>query len=229
MTMPRIEVMSALILTVVLTGCAAAPHVATSDPEYTPVRPVYSEPLPVRDGAIYKTGYSMNLFTDVKARRVGDIITIMLQESTSASKSATTNTAKSSSIDLAAPTVFGSGVIRDGVPILSAAVDSARDFAGEGDSEQSNSLNGLIAVHIVEVLPNGNLMVRGEKLLTLNQGSEHIRISGIIRPEDITPENTVRSAQVANAKIIYGGQGVLADANSKGWMHKFFDSSWWPF
>lgn len=217
------------ILIVILAGCGATQHVAKPDPDFSPIRPVYSEPLPVNDGAIYKSGYSMSLFRDAKAHQIGDIITIILEESTSASKKASTSTAKSSQIDLASPTVFGREVTRKGVPILSAGVDTSRDFSGEGDSAQSNSLSGLISVNVVEVLPNGNLVVRGEKLLTLNQGSEHIRISGIIRPADISPQNTVASSYVANARIVYGGQGVLADANTKGWMQKFFDSSWWPF
>lgn len=213
---------------VLMAGCSTTHH-AESDPAFAAVRPVASLPMPVSDGAIFKTGYNVALFEDSKAHRIGDIITIILKEQTNASKKASTTTAKDASISLAAPTVFGKDVNYKGNPILSAEVDAERDFTGEGDSTQSNSLTGRITVTIADVYPNGNLLVRGEKLLTLNQGSEHVRISGIVRAADITPDNTVMSSQVADARIVYGGQGVLADANSKGWLSRVFDSSWWPF
>lgn len=215
-------------LSVLAAGCSTVDHVAKSDPDFSPVRPVSAMPLPVNDGAIYKSGFGISLFEDTKAQRVGDVITVILDESTNASKSASTSTAKDSSVDLAVPTVIGRPMTIEGNP-LSASADTSRSFDGEGDSSQSNSLSGLISVTVAEVYPNGNLLVRGEKLLTLNQGSEHIRLSGIIRAVDVTPDNTVRSEQIANARIVYGGQGVLADANDKGWLQKVLDSKWWPF
>jgi flagellar L-ring protein precursor FlgH len=211
-----------------LAGCSTTHH-AVSDPDFAPIRPIGAKPLPVSDGAIYKAGYGLSLFEDPKAHRIGDIITIILQESTNASKSASTNTAKDAAIDIGAPTIFGKGVTHRGEAILSASVDAQRDFTGEGDSTQSNSLTGRISVTVADVYPNGNLLVRGEKLLTLNQGSEHIRISGIVRAADVSPDNTVLSTQVANARIVYGGQGVLAEANTKGWLQRLFDGNWWPF
>lgn len=211
-----------------LAGCSTT-HQAVSDPDFAPIRPIGAKPLPVSDGAIYKAGYGLSLFEDPKAHRIGDIITIILQEKTNASKSASTNTAKDAAIDIGAPTIFGKGVTHRGEAILSASVDAQRDFTGEGDSTQSNSLTGRISVTVADVYPNGNLLVRGEKLLTLNQGSEHIRISGIVRAADVSPNNTVLSTQVANARIVYGGQGVLAEANTKGWLQRLFDGNWWPF
>lgn len=217
-----------IIILASLTGaCAYAPP--KPDPSFTSVRPVYSKPLPINDGAIYKSGFEVSLFEDRKARRVGDIITIVLSEQTNASKTASTSTSKDSSIDFPSPTILGRTITRNGVPILSNDVDAAREFTGEGDSTQSNSLTGNIAVTIVEVLANGNLMVRGEKLLTLNQGSERIQLSGIIRAADVSTDNTVLSTQVADAKIKYAGEGMLADANNPGWLTRFFNSEWWPF
>lgn len=217
-----------LLLSVFTVGCSTIDHVAKPDPDYSPVRAMNVAPLPVNDGAIYKSGFGMNLFEDTKAHRVGDVITVILNESTNASKSASTSTSKDSDVDLAVPTVFGRSMTVQGNP-LSASVDASRSFEGEGDSTQSNSLSGLITVTVAEVFPNGNLLVRGEKLLTLNQGSEHIRLSGIVRSEDVTPDNTVNSQQIANARIVYGGQGVLADVNEKGWLQKVLDGKWWPF
>lgn len=219
----------ASFLLITISGCSTT-HQAISDPDYAPIRPINVQPLPISDGAIYKAGFGLSLFEDTKAHRVGDIITVVLKEKTNASKKASTTTAKKSDVSIAAPTIFGRGVGFKGDPaILSAAIAADRNFEGEGDSTQSNSLTGEIAVTVAEVYANGNMLIRGEKLLTLNQGSEHVRISGIIRPTDVSPTNTILSTKVANAKIIYGGQGVLADANSKGWLARMFDSNWWPF
>lgn len=217
------------LLLLLLGGCASTNHQPQRDPEFAAVRPLAVEPMPVSDGAIYRAGFEQTLFEDPKARRIGDTLTIVLQERTNASKKASTSTKKDAEVKLAAPTVFGKPVRHQGVDVLSASVSAQRGFDGEGDSTQSNSLTGRITVTVAEVLPNGNLVVRGEKLLTLNQGSEHVRISGIVRPVDIRPDNTIQSGQVANARIVYGGQGVLAESNTKGWGQRFFDGPWWPF
>lgn len=218
-----------LIALLILFQAACAYVPPEPDPAYATVRPVYSKPLPINDGSIYKEGFDVSLFEDRRARRVGDIITIVLSEQTNASKTASTSTAKDSSVDFGPVTLFGKSPTRDGLNVLENSLDAGRDFNGEGDSTQSNSLTGNIAVTIVEVLPNGNLMIRGEKLLTLNQGSERIQLSGIIRSADVSTENTVLSTQVADAKIKYAGEGVLADANNPGWLTRFFNSGWWPF
>lgn len=221
------KILIVIVLFLVQVSCAYVPP--EPDPEYATVRPVFSRPLPINDGSIFKDGFERTLFEDLRARRVGDIITIILSESTNASKSASTSSSKESAVDFGIPSVFGGLPTRNGVPILQNSIEAERDFTGEGETTQSNSLSGSVTVTIVEVLPNGNLMVRGEKLLTLNQGSERIQISGIIRVSDISPTNTVSSTQVANAKIIYAGEGVLADANNPGWFTRFVNSGWWPF
>ena len=98
-----------------------------------------------------------------------------------------------------------------------------------GDSSQSNSLSGNITVTVAAVHPNGNMLVRGEKLLTLNQGAEVVRISGLVRPVDVTPQNTVLSTQIADAQITYSGTGAIAQSNQQGWLARFFNSPYWPF
>ena len=90
-------------------------------------------------------------------------------------------------------------------------------------------MNGSITVTVAEVLPNGNMIVRGEKWLTLNQGEEYIQISGIVRPQDVRTDNTIFSTLVADARIAYSGKGMLANANSPGWLARFFNSPIWPF
>lgn len=221
------------ILTIVSLAAAAVGCSTTSqpgrDPEFASVRPVDTQPLPIDTGAIYKSGYGIKLFEDNKANKIGDILTVVLAEKTNASKQAHTKTTKDSDVKIDAPLVLGKGITRNGVALLQTDLAAAREFKGEGDSTQSNSLTGTISVTVAEVLSNGNLVIRGEKLITLNTGSEHIRLSGIVRPEDVTPDNTVKSSQIANAKIVYGGQGPIAEVNKKGWLQEFIDSSWWPF
>ncbi len=212
----------------VVSGCATTkpPQVA---PEFVPVRPIISTAPPVENGGIYQNGYGISYFSDTSAKRVGDIITVVLSESTNARKSASTNTTKDSEIDVASPTLLGGPVSAAGLNILANALSASREFNGAGDSSQSNSLNGRITVTVKEVLANGYLMVQGEKRMTLNQGNEHIRFSGIIRPADIKSDNTIQSTSVANAQIIYGGTGMVAAATRQGWFTQFLNSQWWPF
>ncbi|MCW9058353.1 MAG: flagellar basal body L-ring protein FlgH [Gammaproteobacteria bacterium] len=219
-----------------LSGCASAPR--TEGPSYRPVHPPMVQAPPTDNGSIYQSGYEVRLFEDNKARRVGDVLTITLQERTQASKSASTETTKSSDVNIANPTLFGASPqfnVPGVVPLdsnrgnsLETGISSGTSFAGEGDASQSNSLTGNITVTIADVLPNGNLVVRGEKWLTLNNGEEFIQISGIVRPQDISTGNTVASTQVADARITYSGKGQLADTQRSGWLTRFFNSAIWP-
>jgi flagellar L-ring protein precursor FlgH len=196
---------------------------------YAPADP---EPLPQigpPNGAIYQAGYEQPLFENPTARRIGDIVTIRLVESTDASKSSSTSTKKGSSAELTGPTIAGRPVTVNGTPILSGSMQGDAEFDGEGSSRQSNSLEGDITVTVVQRLPNGNLVVRGEKWITINQGREFVRLGGIIRSLDIEPDNSVPSYKVANAQITYAGKGALADANRPGWLARFFNSPWTPF
>jgi flagellar L-ring protein precursor FlgH len=213
---------------ILITGCGATQPVR--DKGYAPVEPVVVPPPPqANNGAIYQAGFGMSLFEDTKARRVGDILTINLVEKTTAAKSASTATTKDQDIGISPPTVFGRPVLSGGVEVLNTQVGASRDFAGEGESSQSNQLSGSVTVTVAQVLPNGNLVVRGEKVVTLNQGDEFIRFSGIVRPIDVSSANTVDSTRVADAQITYGGSGVVADANSQGWLARFFQSALFPF
>jgi flagellar L-ring protein precursor FlgH len=216
------------VLLLILSGCASSGK-SNSDPNFAAVRPVDSKPMPINTGSIYKSGYEIQLFEDTKASKVGDILTVVFDERTNASKSAKTKTKKESDIQMEAPLVFGRGITKDGVALLQTEVDAEREFKGEGDATQSNSLTGKVSVTVAEVLSNGNLVVRGEKLISLNHGVEHVRVAGIVRPEDINPDNTVSSSKIANAQIVYGGQGAISEVNQKGWLHRFVDSAWWPF
>jgi flagellar L-ring protein FlgH len=193
-----------------------------------PPFPDPAEPPP-QNGAIYQAGYDVALFENATARRVGDIVTIHLVESTNASKSSSTTTKKISSLELPGPTLLGRGVTVNGTPILDTQLDHSTNFDGAGDSKQSNQLTGDISVAIVKRLPNGNLVVRGQKWIGINQGREFIRIQGVVRAIDIQPDNSIDSTKVANASISYGGKGALADSNAQSWLVRFFNSPWMPF
>jgi len=210
-----------------LAGCMAMP--ARDDGEWAPTPPMQPEIAAApADGAIYHDNQNMELFSDARAHRVGDILTIVLVESTQASKKASTTTSKKDNADIGAPTVMGHGLSINGNP-LSVGMDSERSFDGNGSSTQSNQLTGQITVTVAQRLSNGNLIVRGEKWLTINQGQELVRIAGIVRPQDIGQDNTVPSTRVADARISYTGRGTLADANTRGWLSRFFNSKWMPF
>ena len=151
------------------------------------------------------------------ARRVGDTLTIRLNERTNASKSSSTSTSKATNIEHAGPDHRrpAGDDERHRDPRARRSTTRA-EFDGEGDSTQSNRLDGDITVTVAQRLPNGNLLVRGQKWIAINQGQEYVRIQGIVRPIDIDPDNSISSLKVADAMIAYGGKGALANANSPG-------------
>ena len=222
-----LALLCAVILGAQLSGCGMF---ALKDHKPDPVvARVLPAPTPRTDGAIYQAGQQMELFADLKARRVGDLLTITLNEVTAATKSAITKTAKTTTVANSAPTVFGQSLTLRGAPLLSATLNGADSFDGEGSSSQGNSLAGSLTVTVVSVQTNGNLVVQGDKTLKLNQGDEYVHISGVIRRSDIATNNTVTSDKLADAKISYSGKGVVDSSNRMGWLARFFNSAYSPF
>lgn len=231
-----------LLAGVLLSSGCVAPTAKPDDPYYAPVLPRTPLPAAQNNGSIYQAGFENGLYDDRKAFRVGDIITITLNERTQASKNANSNLQKDSSGTLGVPNLFGMAVAPDN-PLrslsalgmtnnnlsLDSSWNSQRDATGSGQAGQSNSLSGSVTVTVAEVLPNGILAVRGEKWMTLNTGYELMRISGLVRADDISTDNTVSSTRVADARITYSGTGAFADASQPGWMSRFFMSPLWPF
>ena len=231
-----------LLAGVLLSSGCVAPTAKPDDPYYAPVLPRTPLPAAQNNGSIYQACFENGLYDDRKAFRVGDIITITLNERTQASKNANSNLQKDSSGTLGVPNLFGMAVAPDN-PLrslsalgmtnnnlsLDSSWNSQRDATGSGQAGQSNSLSGSVTVTVAEVLPNGILAVRGEKWMTLNTGDELMRISGLVRADDISTDNTVSSTRVADARITYSGTGAFADASQPGWMSRFFMSPLWPF
>jgi len=228
-----------VLLCVCVMSLAACQSLPERDPAYAAVRPVALPPVQTNNGSIYQAGHDVRLFEDSRARRVGDLLTINLTETTSASKESATDLNKSNATSITNPTILGSTPQFNTPGILPLASNQSNNlganlasdnaFSGDSSSSQSNTLSGSVTVTVAEVLPNGYLVVRGEKVTSLNQGHEYVRLSGIVRPVDIRPDNTILSTQVADAQITYTGSGATADTNKIGWLARFFISSLFPF
>lgn len=202
---------------------------AMAAPAAMPLVTVAAPPQAPTAGAIYRDGgSSLALFQDQKARHPGDLLTITLVETTTATATASTTTSKDSSAKLSAPSLFGGPFTMNGRDLGNTDVTGERATTGSGQSAQSNSLQGSVTVTVVQRLSNGNLVVRGDKLIRLNQSDEIVQIMGIVRSADINPDNTIASSRVADVRIAYGGRGALAKANVMGWMSRFFQSPLFP-
>lgn len=209
----------ALVIATALGGCSTqVEHTASAD--FTPIFPLAAETdygrLPT--GAIYSPQNGGLFATDRRASRVGDILTVSFAESFQATKSQNAGTAKTSSFDITLPNIspFTSGG--------DLSHGTTQNFSGSGTAAQSNSLTGQVSVHVVRIMPGGNLEILGQKKLTLNNGDEYVRVRGIVRPEDIMANNVVMSDRIANAEITYIGAGDLADAGRRGWLSSFMTS-----
>jgi flagellar L-ring protein precursor FlgH len=167
---------------------------------------------------------TVSLTSDARAFRVGDVVTVLLQETTQASKKAGTSFSKGSSASVTPMGALGKTFGKTAIDI-----SADRSFKGDATSTQQNALSGALTVIVQEVLPNGLLRVAGEKRLQLNQGEEFVRLKGYLRAADIDNDNQVSSLRVANARIAYSGQGSLADANTPGWLTRFFTGPLMPF
>lgn len=210
----------ALTFGLVLAACSSSPPEPVVVTPYEPVM-IPQQAHGVPNGSIYQAqnGY-MPLFEDQRPRRAGDIITIVLEEQVSATKNASSQSSRASNI----------GVDLEGLPDALAqlaeygfTVGSANDFAGSGGSSASNQFSGVITVQVMQVLPNGNLRVRGEKQIAINQGTEFIRFSGVVNPRSISGQNSVMSTAVAEARLEYIGDGYINQAQQQGWLQRFFN------
>lgn len=226
------KIFSMVVLITLTTACSNTIELSKAlpnDPDFAPILPEEEEERIVPSGSLFKPHYVNNIYSDSKAHRVGDIISVILSESTQAKKNAKTELKKANETTLDAVTGLGGLPVTIGGESLQFGMSQDSNFKGDSKADQGNSLSGNISVHVLKVLANGNLMIRGEKWLTLNNGDEYIRLTGVIRSKDINSNNTILSNKVANARIQYAGTGTFADVNEQGWLTKFFNSTWWPF
>jgi flagellar L-ring protein precursor FlgH len=211
-----------------LVGCEAlSPPSPGKDPDYAPTYPATPNPNQSRyvHGAIYNPETTIPLFETPRARHVGDILTIRLVEKTQGQKRATSRQRKNDDIQITNNTVFGRPINLGHNYNFDFDIETQRQFNGDAQSIQNNELSGSISVTVAQVLSNGNMVIQGEKWVGINQGKEYIRLAGIVRPVDITPDNSISSDRVANAKITYGGVGQVNNTNAQGWFSRFL---WGP-
>lgn len=211
----------AILASALFAGCAWNTPPATVHQPMT-TRPAVQREQIVNNGAIYQPDHvRVTLFEDRRARLIGDTITVLIEEKTTASKKSSGNASRKSSISAGLPTVGGF----PGAKLLSklnVEASTNNDFEGSGDAASNNLFNGNLAVTVIEVLENGNLIVSGEKQVTINRGTEFIRFSGVVNPLNITPTNTVSSTKVADARIEYRGTGYVSESQNMGWLSRFF-------
>lgn len=214
-----------------LTGCADSYHPFQAEPgeaEWSPTittKPVTrSQVTGSEDGSLLANPALLNMFQDRRAYNVGDILTVVLQEETQSSKRANSGMDKNSDTSGKYSAALA-GVNETGT----FGFGSDRSFKGSATASQQNALSGAITVTVAEILPTGALRIRGEKWIKLNQGDEYIRLTGLVRVDDIDKSNRISSQRLADAQITYAGRGALAEANQQGWLTRFFNSGWFPF
>lgn len=228
------KALSAVILaTLVLAGCSSAPE-RMEKFSYEPAYPTGIGKKPVaKNGSLFQDQNSLSLWDDARAHRVGDIITINLVETFKAKKKDESKYSRSNDLDPGGVSVFGrtdSQILKEAAGAFSPLkiTGSKNAFQGKSDVKQDSSIDGKVAVMVSEVLPNGNLVVRGEKWLTISDGEEVVRFAGIIRPQDIQPDNTIDSTKVADVRLIYKDTGYGGAVNRPGAVQQWF-TKYWPF
>ena len=212
------------VLLLLVAGCAMVPHPKivegplTATPQSSQAD-AYAEP----DGSIYRAGRagSFPLFEDRRPRNIGDIVTVMIEEKTNASKQVATATNRDGGIDI------GVTAAPDWMPSKLSAGEQftaagQNDMKGQGSSSANNMFTGQITTTVIDVLANGNLRIAGEKAIAINQGSEHIRFSGVVDPRSITGTNTVSSTRGADARIEFRSKGVMDEVQTMGWLQRIF-------
>lgn len=223
--MNAVRPMLALALLAGLGGCA---NLGEAPPPQPLPAPEIQPPPKALNGSIFQSGHDVRLYEDRITRRVGDLITVIFEEQTQATKEASTSISKDQEIGIGVPVVLGSELTIDGRP-LSASASAGRQFQGSGEADQNNLFQGVLTSQVIAVQPNGNMVIQGQKKITLNRGDEYITVTGVIRREDVRADNTISSTRIANAQIAYTGSGAMADANTMGWLSRVFYSVIWPF
>ena len=208
----------ALFALVVTAGCATVPPTNVHQPMTARPSPRFASPA--NNGAIFQAGYSKPLFEDRRARFVGDTVTIKITESTTASAKNSNKVDKSN--DQKASVSAVKGLPGKGLLGLNLAADSSTAFSGKGEAANNNAFSGSITVTVIDVMPNGNLLVSGEKQLSIGEEQEFVRISGVVNPSFISFANTVDSSKVADARIEYKSAGQLSEGMAMAWLGRFF-------
>jgi flagellar L-ring protein FlgH len=211
-----------VLLALSLAGCATL-NGEVKAPTGDDMPDITWDPPHGTSGGVFVPGSVRSITSDNRAYRVGDVLTVELDESTAATNSNKTAISKDAKIGMDSGQLFGSAVD------LATNLGLDRESTASGTTTQNNSLAGSVTVIVKRVLPNGLLQIVGEKSLMLNQNVESVRLSGYLRPSDIDGDNRVSSQRIANARIAYSGRGSIASANRSGWLARFFNHPLMPF
>jgi len=226
--------MKPYLLTALLGLTLAACSQLTPLPDPMAERPLYyPKPTPPQPGSLYSPDRPTCIFADLRARDVGDIITVKVSETARASRKASTKANRDSSVEAGMDNLLGlmEGFAADNSGLTTSSLikgEASTKFKGDGETLGESSMIASISMRVTQVLPNGNLMVSGSRRIKINNEDQVIVLSGVVRPADVSPDNVVLSSKVADARIEYYGRGVVADKQSPGWLMRVVD--WvWPF
>jgi len=226
----------ACLAALALAACAKPPRALDTTAEVSDS--IYKKPQPkAAEGSIWP-GDSFNniFFSDIKAREVGDIITVLIQEDATSTHSASTDTSKDTEIDFQTNTFFGLDTHFGMNNFLGSAdpfnpgvnASTSRSNQGSGTTSRQGRLAGTLSVMVTEVYPNGNMVIAGSRMVTVNNEHQIMNLKGVVRPIDVNFDNTVASRFIANANITYTGDGIVADEQRVGWLTRIL--GWvWPF
>ena len=229
--MKKIRLSLLILFAVIASGCSVIkpePEALAPSPDFEPVYPTVNDRPKLATGGIYGNSRSDAWFGRGRNFQVGDIITVLLNESTQANRSQNSEVNRNTSNNIVPSGVTSKIAGMSGYLTGLNLNSSSNDSKSKGSADHNASLTGSVAVTVIEVLANGNLVVRGEKKLGLSEGTEVIQVSGVIRPQDIGPNGTVQSLRLANAQIAYRGTGDLANVARVGWGTDMLNK-WWPF
>ncbi len=225
-----------VLLALVFTGgCAIMSKDTVRKPDERAVRQAKAL-RPHSEGSLWVDNSKASLFLDDKAAGIGDVLTVKILEMSQGSNTAATDTSRNSSISGSITNLFGlsgAGVVKNfwgkGKPLdLSVDASMTNGYKGAGDTARQQSVTGTVSVLVVDTTPGGNLVVAGKREVTLNREKQIMVISGMVRPEDIAPDNSIFSTQIADARIVYTGSGVISDKQGPGWLMRIIDYVW-PF
>ena len=215
------------LVMLLLVGCA----VEKTEIKTTGFEDPQPKPADYASGSIWQST-SGSMTEDLKARRRGDILTIIISEVASASKEAKTDTSRDSAVGAGIPNLLGleKGILKSNFSDLANLIkaNANSSFKGAGSTSRQENLKATIAARVVDVQPNGNLMIEGRRNIKVNEEDQIIVLEGTVRSRDIAPDNTVNSIYVADARISYSGRGIVSDNQSPGWLMTFFNKIW-PF
>lgn len=230
-------ILLAMALGLTASGCTTARPAKERAPQLAATTiPQTIRPQQASDAGLWRGGAKIWLFRDLRARDKGDVVTVNIVETAKANKQAATKTGRDSSIDAGISNFLGyENWVKDRLNEAYGfdnehlfRANISKNFDGSGSTSRNETMTAAISARVVEVLPNGNLVIRGSRHVRVNHEDQIIVLSGIIRPEDISPDNTILSSFVADARIEYFGKGVVSDEQRPGWLARILDAVW-PF